>query len=66
MAGVHYPTDNTGGRILGDAVAEELLTLMNFRVALAAAGAEIQSARPRPLNAVAASRIPGDRSSILL
>lgn len=47
IAGVHYPTDNTGGRILGDAVAQKLLALPAAQAALAEIRVEIESVRRR-------------------
>ncbi len=44
LAGVHYPTDNTGGRILGDAVAKFLLVQTDVQAAIAAVREELQGA----------------------
>lgn len=41
LAGVHYPTDNTGGQILGDAVAAKLLQSPAFRAVLPEIRAEL-------------------------
>lgn len=44
LAGVHYPTDNTGARILGDGVAQLLLADSEVQTAVAAVRAELQRA----------------------
>lgn len=47
VAGVHYPTDNTGGRMLGEAVARKILALPDAQAALAEVRAEIARSRSR-------------------
>lgn len=47
LAGVHYPTDNVAGLLLGDAVAKKLLALPDFQAGFAAVRAELAQRRPR-------------------
>ena len=44
IAGVHFPTDIYGGRVIGHAVAQKLLENPTFRADLARVKAELQSA----------------------
>lgn len=53
--GVHYPTDIFGGRVLGQAIVQEMLKNPQFQADLAAAKAELAAAKPQaaPLSAAA-------------
>ncbi len=47
FSGVHYPSDLEAGRLVGEALAREMLMSPALRAALAEARAEIAAARPR-------------------
>lgn len=52
IGGVHYPSDITAGRMLGDRLAQELLKTPSFQAALREVKAEVARVEPKPAAAV--------------